>query len=656
MIFRRIIVLFLASTFHFSFSQSVRIDKFGEPTEADFKLNQLQSEPEAPGVILYESGNYYAVSIVRRNAVRLVKEIHRKIKVFDAKKFNFTTIEIPYFVQNEYFGEEILDYKAITHNGATKHFVPTDAFYKTQSGPKKNLIFTFPNVQNGSILEYRFTIVSPYFFDLDGWEFQNEIPTLYSLFQTSLPINIKYNRILYGNKKMDINNTWIKKDAFLVPSNNWHIDTEVSIYSMSNIPSFTEEDYMLSRKNYISRIVFEPLSFTSFAGFDFDYTRSWEDVDDRFKKRDDFGDQLANKNYFRRKLPNEILKIENDLERAKAVYGFIQNSFTWNERYFNYGMNVKEAFGEKTGSVAAINLSLVNALNAANLETKSVLLSTRDNGLPTEHYPVLSNFNYVIAALQLNNNIILLDATNKQAPFGILPFHALNVQGRVMDFKKGSYWTPIEPYKKNIDYANSQISTQPNGNFSGMVKQTHFGYVALRNRNAIETFTLKEYIRHQEIKKAGIEMENYQVENFPDIEKPLLETYDISITPEMVGEKVILQPFFNKIYIDENPFKMKARNYPMDFGFPFTNTYLVSIDLGKVYEIEQLPQNRSIKLQNNDGECSVVYKVENNKIYVRFNMKLNAYRFPPDAYGSLKDFFETMVTMLKEESIILKKI
>ncbi|SDW57864.1 hypothetical protein [Aequorivita viscosa] len=640
----------------FAYSQSMRIDAFGKPSQHELKLKRYDPEPDASGVILYEAGNYYAVSIVRRNAVRLVKEIHRKIKVLDANKFDLTTIEIPYY-EGTFYGEEILDYKAVTHNGSLKSYVPDDAFYKTnQSKTGKALKFTFPNIQDGSVLEYRYTIVSPYFYDLNGWEFQHELPTIYSLFQTSLPRNFRYNQILYGDKKLDLQTSTIKPKGFLIPSNNAHVDTEVSSFAMKDIPSFTEEDYMLSRKNYISRIVYEPLAFKAFHGFDQVYTRSWKDVDRRFEKRSDFGEQLSMKNYFRRKLPKNILNIENDLERAKAVYSFIQSNYTWNRRYFNYGLDVKDAFKDKIGSVSAINLSLVNALEAAKLNAKSVILSTRNNGLPTELYPVLSNFNYVIAVLILNNDKILLDATDKQAPFGIIPFRALNVKARVLDFKKGSYWMPIEPFKQNIHYSNTQVTANANGIFSGKVRQANYGYIGLGKRNIIEEETLSEYIKHQEKHKKGIEVEDYQVEDIKQIEKPLKENYNITITPEVVGDKVILYPFFNKPYISENPFKMKERSYPMDFGFPFTNTYLVSIDLADAYEIEQIPNSRSIKLQGEDGECSVYYAIEDNKINIRFNLKLNAYNYPADAYESLKEFFGTMVSMLKEETIVLKRI
>lgn len=649
--------VFVLLTAFSSHSQSERSDVFGEPTANEFSLKFYEDEPNAPGVILYESGNYYAIPIIKRTSVRLVKEVHRKVKVFDAKKFNYATVEIPYYKGNKYYGEEIKDFKAVTHNDTIQNFVPYNSFYDTQKqGVGNVLTFTFPNVQDGSILEYSYTIVSPYFFDLDGWEFQHSLPTIYSKFKTDLPAHFRYNRILYGDKKLAVERASVRKNGFLLPSNSEHVDTELALYVMENIPSFTEESYMLSRKNYISRIVYEPLAFKAFYGYDQVYTRSWEDVDYRFKIRSDFGEQLTKKRYFRRRLPKDILDVKDDLERAKAVYSFIQENYTWNKRYFNFGIKVKDAFEEKLGSVSAINLSLVNALDAAKLDAKAVILSTRNNGLPTELYPVLSNFNYVVAVLMIDDKKILLDATDKQAPFGIIPFRALNVQGRVLDFKKGGYWMPIEPHEKNIGFINSQIAAQLDGSFKGKVNQTSYGYIALGKRNAIDANTLENYKRNQEKSTAGIEITNHEVDDILLIENPLKESYNVLLEPEKTAEKIIIYPFFHKTYISENPFKMQERSYPMDFGYPFTNTYLISIDLRDVYKIEQLPESRAIKLPNDDGECSVTYAVDQNKINIRFNFKLNKYTYPSDAYESLKTFFATMVTMLKEEPIILEKI
>jgi len=205
MLIKSYLFLFLLSSFCITYSQSVRNDEFGKPTQHEFDLNSYEAEPEASGVILYESGNYYAIPLKRTTSAKLVKEIHRKIKVLDAKKFDYATVEIPYYDTEGYYGEEIKDYKAVTHNGAVQNFVPDGSFYKTKkSGVGNVLKFTFPNVKNGSILEYSYTIITPYFYDLDGWEFQHAVPTIYSKFKTELPFHYRYNRALYGEKKLSM--------------------------------------------------------------------------------------------------------------------------------------------------------------------------------------------------------------------------------------------------------------------------------------------------------------------------------------------------------------------------------------------------------------------------------------------------------------------
>ena len=514
----------------------------------------------------------------------------------------------------------------------------------------------FPDVKNGSILEYTYRLESPFFFNFNGWEFQGELPVIYSEFISNIAGNFRYKSVLYGKHPLYFQSTELEKNCFRPAEHYSAADCVKSVFAMTDVPVFQKEDYMLSARNYISRIDFEPIEFVGHFGVTSKFSNKWEDVDKLFKKGDDVGKQLNKTGYFKRRLPDSILSKTNNLEKAKAVYSFIQNHYTWDGNYYSSETEVKDAFDNRKGSIPEINFSLINALGAAGLDAKLMLLSTRENGLPTDLYPVMTKFNYSVAMLKIDDRIYLLDATNKQAPFGILPFHALNVQGRVMDFKNGSYWMPIEPYKQNIHYANAQITVTENGSFSGKVNQASYGYIGLSKRSAIENENLEEYIKTQENDRAGIEIDNFQVEDLNEIEKPLKENYSISIDPETVGEKVILYPFFNKTYLNENPFKLKERSYPMDFGFPFTNTYLISIDLGKMYEVEQLPKSRSIKLPNEDGECSVTYISEDNKISVRFNMKLVSYHFPPDAYQSLKEYFGTMLTILKEESIILKKL
>lgn len=651
---RIIIILTLILSSCLGFSQPRHTAEFGKPSERELSLKVYENDTTAAAVVLFEQG-YYEFETVG-NHIRLIKNVYRKVKIFDSKKYDGGTVNIPLLVSDGR-SEKVTKYNALTHNGPIKTYVSTDAIFVTSApGIGKVCRIVFPNVTDGSIIEYTYRLESPFFFNFNGWEFQGELPKLYSEFIGKIAGNYRYKSVMYGKHPLYFQSSEVQPRCFR-PAEHYSVaDCVTSIYAMIDVPAFHIEEYMLSASNYISRIDFEPIEFVDHWGGTTKFSNDWKDVDKLFKKGEITGKQLNKSGYFKRRLPDSILSKTNELEKAKAVYKFIQNHYTWDESYYSSETRVKDAFDLKKGSVPEINLSLINALEAAGLDAKLMLLSTRRNGLPTELYPVMTKFNYTLAILKIEDQTYLLDATDKQAPFGIIPFRTLNIQGRVMDFKKGSYWMPIEPYKQNIHYVNAQITAQNDGDFTGKVNQANYGYIGLGKRSAIEERKLEEYIKKQQNDNAGIEIENFQVEDLDEIEKPLKENYTISIEPEIVANKVILFPFFHKTYISENPFKMEKRSYPMDFGFPFTNTYLVSIDLGNVYEIEHLPKSRVIKLPGEDGECSVTYVAEENKLNIRFNMKLNTYRFQPDAYQFIKEFFGTMISMLKEESIVLKRL
>jgi len=197
---------------------------------------------------------------------------------------------------------------------------------------------------------------------------------------------------------------------------------------MKDIPAFkTDDDYMLAASNYISRIEFELSVYHRLDGTKDTYTKSWKDVDMEFKTDKDIGKQLSKKGFFEKNVPENLLSSGDQLTKAKNIYKFVQNHFTWNGQYSTYGKaRVKDAFNSKKGNAWEINMSLINLLNAADIKTNLMLSSTRQNGLPKKMHPVISDFNYVIAKTEIDGKDYLLDATDKFTPFGTLPFNALN--------------------------------------------------------------------------------------------------------------------------------------------------------------------------------------------------------------------------------------
>lgn len=628
---------------------------FGEPTNYEYKLEEYDRDPEAPAVVLYEKGEY-TVDVADRY-VRLIKKVHRKIKVFDVTRYSDYTFEIPYYREKR-VQENITNFTALTHNGSIKKYVSESAIFDTDENRNWSLRkFTFPDVQDGSILEYTYQIETPYLSNIGNWSFGDEIPTIYSELQTELPGNYIYNRTLYGDQKLFIDQAEIKKSCFQPPGFRKAADCELAVYAMQHVPAYKKEPYMLSMDNYRPAIYFELVESFRSANEYTTYSKTWRNVDDRLKTSSNFGRQLKEDKYFKESLPNSILSIKDPLERAKAVYYFIQNHYTWNEKYrILSDINVKDAFQSKSGNISEINFSLLNALEAAGIDAEIMLLPSRGNALVTKQHPTLFSFNYVIVYAKIKGEVQLLDATDKFTPFGVLPMRALNREGRVLNLRKGSRWESIEPLANNMHYLNLQISADEHGVFNGNANEVSTGYVSFSKHKENKSRNINYISKTKQTENENLNIKEYTIENPEDLDQPYKESFTFTLENQQTSDRMFLYPFMIKPYFIENPFKVSERKFPVDFGFPVVNNYLISIDLKDQYEVVKTPDNKRLTFPDNDAELTVVYEVDNSQINIRLNLKINEVSYPSEALEGLQTLFSTLIDMQQNQPIELKRL
>lgn len=652
---RCLFLLFTLLFFSNSYSQSTLNHPFGQPTEAELELKNYDRDPDAPAVVLYEKGRYSVD--VADNYIRLIKKVHRKIKVFDAQYFTNYTFEIPYF-QERNVQENIKNLTAITHNGKIKKYVAESAIFNTDENPNYSLLkFTFPDVQDGSILEYSYQIETPYFSNIGDWYFAHEIPTIYSELQTELPGNYTFNRSLYGSRELDVNHAEIKKSCFHLPGFKVPGDCESATYIMKHIPAVKKEPYMLSIDNYRPALHFELAEMVHLNGSRTTFSKDWKNVEKVLKSNFNFERELKRDKYFKSQLPPEILAISDPLERAKAVYYFIQNHYNWNGKYRIFSdVQTREAFESKTGNISQINLSLVNALEAAGIESEIMLITSAEHPIVTKQHPTLFGFNYAIVLASVNGQKYQLDASDKFTSFGVLPTRALNKEGRVFSLKKGSRWEPIESFKNNMHFINLQLTANENGNFEGNVNEISTGHISYLKRKTNKNQALNQILSKKQSENEHINISDYSLENQTNNEQPYKESYSFTLDSFSEADRLFLYPFLIKPYFTENPFNTTSRAFPIDFGFSVINNYLISIQLNNRYEVIKVPENKRIVFPDNDAELSVMYDVVGSGINIRLNLKLNETSYPSEALPSLNQLFTTLIEMQKNQPIELKKI
>ena len=278
-----------------------------------------------------------------------------------------------------------------------------------------------------------------------------------------------------------------------------------------HIPALIEEAYMTSPKNFRSAINFELSEVALFTGGKRKITREWSDIDYDLKKHSDFGRQIRKESFFEPFLDVALAGKSDPLEKAKAVYRMIQQRFKWNSYLGMYSeMGIKKAFENRTGNIGDINLSLVSALEGAGLDVEAVVLSTRDNGFVNKLYPVISNFDYVIAKVNIGEESYLLDASDPLLPFGLLPVRCLNDQGRVISMKNASYWIDLKASQKRSSVYSVILALNPDGKITGTLTNFSRGYEAFAKRKKMKEFnSLEEFVEHLDEKNPSIKILDY---------------------------------------------------------------------------------------------------------------------------------------------------
>ncbi len=640
-------LLSLPLCFYAQKEKSVTLNK---TTKEELQLTVYEKDSTANAVVLYEHANVY---VDEKNDYNFRTDHYKRIKIFNNAATDQTTVTIKLYGKRKAEAIKAITYNLQGESIKKTHLLDTQVFENQVSENLKEITFTLPNTSNGCVIEYVYSFITPYL-ELQDWYFQSDIPKMKSEYTSTIPGNWRYSTRIIGFKKLDKQDSSVKKGCFHVPGVRIDGDCLVSEYGMNDIPAFKEEKYMLAKKNFLSRLAFEIISFTGTDGNTKKYTKKWKDADKTLKNL--FLDkQTSKKSYFKNKLPLKLATISDPLEKAKAAYYHIQERMNWNDRYWtSKDLKVKKAYEEKKGSVDAINLILYNSLRALEIESYVVALSTRNNGMPTKLHPVVDDFNYVIVKAIINGETFFLDASDKFLPFGEVPLRCLNGDVRVLDFKEGSYWEAIKPRFKTSLRTQIQLEFNEENQLTGSLIVAKKGHFALNERTALQAKTKDEFLDEFETEHPNIEVENVTTDGLDNNDKSLKSIYKIGLDVTNTEDIIRFNPFiYERMSI--NPFKLKERNYPVDFGYSRYTTQMTSIKIPEGYTVKSLPKNTGLSLPLKGG--SYILKVSNtgNKINLLSRLNITKKIYTSEEYYYLKEFFNQIITSQKSLIVLEKK-
>lgn len=546
MIQRFLVFIFIFQSF--LFSSHAQINELPPISFRDFDIPDSPIiDSTAHAVVILERGRS---DIQVDESERELRVIHRygvRIKILDKEGFDKANYVIPlYKIGNKF--ETVSHIRGHTHYVDGKiHTAEMDkgAIFHEKVNEFVNLSkFTLPNITENCIIDIEYEISSPDIFNYRTWEYQDDIPKLYSEYTAIIPALYNYNVTLSGFYKLTDQKSKLLKDHFLL--NGRRQDCSQLTYVMKDIPAFQEESYMLAPKNYKSAINFELMQYYSTSGARQNLTKEWKDVDRELLGNRSFGGQINRENNFKRILPEIHADGDSEEDKARKIYSYIKSQIKWNKVYGKYSQfGVKEALERRNGNIGDINLALISACSAAGIEAYPVLVSTRENGLPKTIHPVISDFNYLVAQVRVDSKSYFLDASEENLPFGLLPLRCINGNGRIIYSKKSSEWIKLENEIDASTHFDISGKIDDTGQFKGKIRVSYQGLDALNRRNYIRRFSsLDAYIEDRMNNTTNMQIEDGKIYQLDSLDNNLIESYDINIdfSDNILGANFVFNP------------------------------------------------------------------------------------------------------------------
>jgi hypothetical protein len=182
---------------------------------------------------------------------------------------------------------------------------------------------------------------------------------------------------------------------------------------------------------------------------------------------------------------------------------------------------------------------------------------------------------------------MLLDATDKLAAPNVLPYRALNWKGRMIAENGGSGFINLYPKAKSKTVVNLMATMDEKGNLSGGCRNVITNNRALVFRKRYRSKGKEKYIETMENKHGSMVVTDFKATDVSNVSKPVQESFKFNIEnqADVIGDKIYFSPLFH-LRQKENPFKLEKREFPLDFGYPTTTSYRISITIPETHKVD----------------------------------------------------------------------
>lgn len=459
--------------------------QFQNPTPEELKMT---TDPKAPG-----ADAVYLNVEEKTDDMLHYESYYARIKVLTEKGKNLATVELPYLrgatKVSDIKGRTIQPDGTIVPLATKADDLLVAKSGDTQVGRK---VFTLPNAQVGSILEYYYqiryddnrfsspewTIQKPYFVHKAHYAFlpfktfqaggRAEASSMYLVDDNGDAVNtlIWWHNLPKGVEVKGNNSGQYTVDVTDVPptpSDDWMPPIHSLLYRVEfyyKSSRTTQEYWTLSAK-----------SWSKYVDHFTDPTKTIHQAVDAIVAATDTPMDKA------RKLYKAVQALDNtNFSRSRSESEMHQLKLKENKR-------AEDVWTQKSGYNDEIAMLYLSMLRAAGIEASGVRVVNRDRAIFDISYMSTRQFDDTLVIVKIDGKEMLLDPGQKMCPFGLVHWKHSDVGGlRQSNDAKYAIVTNPQDYRQNKTIRSGDLTVEANGNTTGQVRFTFSGQEAMKWR------------------------------------------------------------------------------------------------------------------------------------------------------------------------------
>ncbi|HXE07307.1 MAG TPA: DUF3857 domain-containing protein [Acidobacteriaceae bacterium] len=628
------------------------------PTEEELKMT---AQPEVPGAA--------AVYLFREEITDDQLHVwtkYARIKVLTERGKDYANIELHQYDAGDNGGYSVSDIqgRTIHPDGTIIPFTgkPYQKVIEKSQGYKETAkVFTLPDVEVGSIIEFRYSLrYDDNMYIPPDWFVQSELYTRKAHYLWKPTDKQLVSKGEHG-EELTSGIAWapILPEGYTVKPQHMADGQQLFELTVHDIKPTPDEEFMPPFKSLTYRVMFYYATYRSTDEYWKSEGKKWAKDADKFigpngKVKEAVAALVAptdTEEQKLRKIYAAVMKLDN------SSYSRAQSAQEEKAQGFGPAKSTDDIWTRKRGDDDEIAELFVAMARAAGMKGYVMAVTNRDRDVFVPNYMSFSQLNDLIAIVTVGGKEQYFDPGMRYCPYGHLAWKHSDANGlRQTDGGSALAQTPDEPYTNSRTQRVADLKMDDHGEVTGTVRMTWTGAPALswRTRYLLGDQTGLQRDLHDSVENllpAGMDIETGAITNLDDYEQPLSAVFQVKGAVGSPTGKRLLVPADIFVANEKPTFPHDKRETPIFFNYANIVQDATRYTFPASLTLESSPAKDEELYQG-----FAAYKLDPaatpTSITTQRRFELGTIFYKTDEYPNLRNFYKKFETKDQEPAVL----